>query len=66
MISGPKLPAPKPVATMPDDKSPSVLAAGRQAREAAMRRGGRQSTILSMGGRGGFDSYSGSRTGSAA
>ena len=39
-------PPPKPVATMPDDTDPAVLAAKRAKMADAMAQGGRQSTIL--------------------
>jgi len=42
----PKLPEPKPVATMPDSNSPEAAAARRRAMEAASKRSGRASTTL--------------------
>jgi len=43
----PKMPTPKPVATMPDENSPEAEAARRRAMEAARARSGRASTVLS-------------------
>lgn len=48
LISRPK---PEPVAPMPDDNDPAVVAARRREIEEARQRGGRASTMLS-------DSYS--------
>lgn len=44
-IATPELPTPKPV-RMPTPQDPEVLAAARRARESAIRRSGRLSTIL--------------------
>jgi hypothetical protein len=46
LFSGPKLPPPPKTVRMPTEMDPEVRAAGLRARESAMRRTGRLSTIM--------------------
>lgn len=46
LFRGPKLPPPPKPVRMPTETDPDVLAAGRRAREGALRRTGRLSTIM--------------------
>ena len=57
----PKIPAAKPPATIPDEEAPEVTDAALVAQEAALKKGGRRSTILSQGGN--FDSFNRATTG---
>lgn len=54
----PDIPAPKPVAPMPDENSPAVIEARRRSQLETMKRAGRSSTILTDRDNGG-GSYSG-------
>ncbi len=62
--SPPPPPPIQPPAPMPDDRSPFVLNARRQATANAMARGGRQSTILTTA-EDRPDSYGGTKLGGA-
>lgn len=63
LFSQPKTPAPKPVATMPDQDSDAVREAARRKNMDIMSRAGRSSTILTKPEDRGGD-YSGSKLGS--
>lgn len=68
MFKGPALPTPSAPARMPDPFDPAIIETKRRQAAERLSTGGRDSTILSTTpSRGaGFDSYSSTKTGSAA